>query len=86
MPHYQLSIETQIGEHIDDSVFDYKDKVICLKGYLTEYVSGEIELDSHDEVVWVAADELLSYRLAPADVPLVEELKKAGSVDNMIYA
>lgn len=70
----ELAIETVVGEHIDDSVFDYKDKLICLKGYLTEYVSGEFELDSHDEIVWVPAQELLNYQLAPADVPLVKQL------------
>ena len=70
----ELDIETEVGGHIGDSVFSYKEATICLKGYLTRYLSGEFTLDSHDEIAWVPAQELLSYRLAPADVPLVERL------------
>ena len=71
----ELSIVTQVGQHIGDSVFEYKDKKICLKGYLTKYVSGNFQLDSHDEIAWVSVNEMLSYHLAPADIPLVEALQ-----------
>lgn len=70
----ELAIETVVGVHIGDSIFSYKDKTICLKGYLAHYLSGDFILDSHDEIAWVPAQELLSYQLAPADVPLVERL------------
>ena len=70
----ELAIETVVGEYIGDSVFQYKDKTICLKGYLTRYVSGEFVLDSHDEIAWVPAGELMSYQLAPADVLLVAQI------------
>ena len=77
----ELSIETEVGEHIGDSVFEYQDKTIYLKGYLTRYLSGEFELDSHDDIAWLTAGELLNYQLAPADVPLVQRLIEQLNVE-----
>ena len=59
----ELAIETTTGQFLADSVFDYGDKVIHLKGYLTHWVSGELVLHSHQDAEWVGRDEINGYTL-----------------------
>lgn len=70
----ELAISTRTGRWLADSVFDYGDKVIHLKGYLSHWQAGELVLHSHQDAVWVERDEISSYELCPADYPIVEAL------------
>ncbi|WP_299013547.1 (deoxy)nucleoside triphosphate pyrophosphohydrolase [uncultured Photobacterium sp.] len=70
----ELAIVTETGSWLADSVFDYGDKVIRLKGYLTQWRSGALELHSHQNAVWVDYAEIANYQLCPADYPIVEAL------------
>jgi len=47
-----------------------------LLAYWAEIETGELRLVDHDAVAWVAPSEALSYALAPADIPLVQEIVK----------
>ncbi|WP_273858977.1 (deoxy)nucleoside triphosphate pyrophosphohydrolase [Photobacterium sp. GSS17] len=70
----ELAIETQTGQFLADSLFDYGDKVILLKGYISHWQVGEIVLHSHQDAVWLEADAIAQYALCPADYPIVEAL------------
>ena len=70
----ELAIATRTGRWLADSVFDYGDKIIHLKGYLSHWQAGELELHSHQDAVWVERDEIACYELCPADYPIVEAL------------
>jgi len=39
--------------------------------YQVEHLSGDFELIDHDEIRWLALDELNSIQWAPVDIPLV---------------
>ena len=39
-------------------------------------VSGDLQLTVHDKADWVPLPDLLEYKLAPADIPIAEELIK----------
>ncbi len=54
----------------------YPTKTIDLRLYSCDYVSGEFILHAHSEYKWVDKEDLLSYQLAPADVPLAEFIKE----------
>jgi mutator protein MutT len=76
----ELCIATKIGKHIGESLYDYGSKVVRLIAYQVEHLEGHFQLIDHDELRWLAADELESVEWAPADIPLVElcrELLKA---------
>ncbi|MEZ8740813.1 (deoxy)nucleoside triphosphate pyrophosphohydrolase [Photobacterium swingsii] len=70
----ELAIETQTGAWLADSVFDYGDKVIELKGYISHWQSGICELHSHQAMVWVTKSHIKDYTLCPADYPIVDAL------------
>ena len=53
----EFGIETEIGEFIGDNTFDYGEKTIRLLAFNVKYVSGEFQLNVHDEIKWITLEE-----------------------------
>lgn len=68
----ELCITGSIGRYIGESLYDYGSKIVRLMAYQVEHIEGEFLLIDHDEMCWLAIDELINLNWAPADVPLVE--------------
>ena len=71
----EMDIDIAVKSYITDSIYDYGNIQVRLIGYTAEILSGEIKLVDHDEYEWVTLEEVAKYKLAPADIPLVEKLK-----------
>jgi len=50
----------------------YEGGSIQLIALEAKILTGEIRLTVHDEVAWVHFDELLSFELPPADIPIAK--------------
>ena len=72
----EFEIVIKAKEFLINNVCEYPTKVVDLRLYKCDYVSGEFNLHDHSEYKWVAKEELLEYDLAPADIPLAEYVKK----------
>ena len=70
---FELVIKAR--KFITNNVCEYPTKVVDLKLYKCDYVSGEFKLHDHSEYRWVDKERLLEYDLAPADIPLAEYVK-----------
>lgn len=71
---FELTIKAR--EFITNNVCEYPTKVVDLRLYKCDYVSGEFKLHDHSEYRWVDKERLLEYDLAPADIPLARYVKK----------
>lgn len=71
---FELTIKAK--EFIINNVCEYPTKVVDLRLYKCDYVSGDFKLHDHSEYKWVNKEELLNYDLASADIPLAEYVKK----------
>lgn len=71
---FELTIKAK--EFLINNVCEYPTKVVDLRLYKCDYVSGEFNLHDHSKYKWVDKKELLEYDLAPADIPLAEYVKK----------
>jgi len=76
----ELSIRTETGPFVGESVYDYGTKRIRLLGYLSTYLGGDIILESHDRIEWVSLEEFCQFKLAPADIPLLDALRIYSAV------
>ena len=81
----ELGMEIKIGSYLMDSIYHYPEKTVCLKAYFAEYKSGTIQYNDHDQVEWTTIPELVHYRFAPADLPIVERLMEPDSPHNPIF-
>ena len=72
----EMNIKIDVKEYVGESIYDYGNgKVISLLGYISEIIDGEIKLSDHDRYEWVTLEEINNYKIAPADIPLIEKLK-----------
>lgn len=70
----ELSIKIRAKKFIINNICKYPGKIVDLRLYECEYLSGEINLGEHSKYSWVEIDKLLSYNLALADIPLAQYL------------
>ena len=68
----EFELEVKAVKFLVNNVCKYPNKIVDLRLYDCDYISGDFKLHDHSEYKWVSKDELLSYDLAPADIPLAE--------------
>ena len=68
LEEFELKIKAK--EFIINNVCEYPTKTVDLRLYRCDYISGEFKLHDHSEIAWVDKNELLTYDLALADIPL----------------
>ena len=77
--HEEFGITAAIGELLVSHVHHYPHIAIELLSYRATHLAGDFELRDHDEVRWVAPEEMGEYDFAPADLPTVAFLQAADA-------
>lgn len=72
----EFEVTIKAKHFVINSICEYPSKVVDLRLYSCEYINGEFHLHDHSEYAWVERKELLTYDLAPADIPLAEYISK----------
>ena len=72
----ELQVEIQIEEKCTVLDYDYPHFHLTMHCYFCSVVSGEIKLVEATEGKWLEKDELNTVNWLPADISLIEELKK----------
>lgn len=72
----ELETEIEVGELIDTIEYDYPTFHLSMDCFWAEIVSGDVVLKEHEEAKWLAKDELDSVEWLPADITLIEQIKK----------
>ena len=72
----ELEIEIVVGELIDTIEYDYPTFHLSMDCFWAEIVSGDVVLKEHEAAKWLAKDELDSVEWLPADITLIEQIKK----------
>ena len=73
----ELDTEIVVGELIETIEYDYPTFHLSMDCFWAEIVSGELVLKEHEAAKWLTKDELGTVEWLPADVTLVEKIKKA---------
>ena len=61
----EFNINVQIEEFLISNIYKYPKKTINLKAYKVKYLSGEFKLKDHDQIKWVAINQLKNFNFAP---------------------
>ena len=84
----EFEMDISVKRFIVNNVCKYPTKIVDLRLYECEYLSGDFKLHDHSEYSWVEIDNLLDYDLALADIPLAKYLinknKKGDLIDRSI--
>jgi 8-oxo-dGTP diphosphatase len=74
----ELGVRIAVEDFFGESTHAYEAGTIRLLAYRVSAESGEIALNDHAELAWVAMADLGGYRFCPADVPLVKKLQSSS--------
>ena len=74
----ELSIEIEVGPlvSLNKHVLNCQ-SAIALYAYWARYVSGNIELNDHEEIQWVLPEDLIKYDFPDPDRLIAQEVMKA---------
>ena len=72
----ELATEIKVGEFLHTVEYDYPNFHLSMDCFLAEVVSGDLVLKEHEAAKWLTMDELDSVDWLPADVEVVEQIKK----------
>jgi 8-oxo-dGTP diphosphatase len=72
----EFELDIKAEKFITNNICEYPTKIVNLKLYKCNYVSGDFNLHDHSEYKYVRLEELLNYDLAPADIPLAKYVKE----------
>jgi 8-oxo-dGTP diphosphatase len=70
----EFGIEAEVMDFVGASVYEYGHGKIDLRAYRVRHLSGEFSVNAHEEIAWVRKEDLLSYDLSPADVPIAKQI------------
>ncbi len=70
----ELGVMATAGKIIAESVYKYDHGAIKLLAIETEIESESFTLSVHDKIEWVQQDNLIDYKLAPADIPIAKTI------------
>lgn len=70
----EMNIVIAPSAYFGTNDYDYGSVQIRLHAYRAVYLSGEINLQDHDEFRWVDIEELPDFEFAPADIKFIEAL------------
>ncbi|WP_300349096.1 8-oxo-dGTP diphosphatase MutT [Clostridium sp.] len=72
----ELELEINVGEFLTTVEYDYPNFHLTMHCFICDIVCGEISLNVHNDAKWVTLEELDSQNWIPADIEVVEALKK----------
>ena len=72
----ELETEISVGELIDTIEFDYPTFHLSMDCFWAEIVSGDLVLTEHEAAKWLTKDGLDSVAWLPADITLVDKVRK----------
>lgn len=78
--HEEMHCEIEIGEKVEHTVYEYDFGIVHLTTYICKLVKGNPVLTEHEEIKWLAPNELEKLDWAPADIPAIEWLANENTL------
>lgn len=75
----ELETEIKVGALINTIEYDYPTFHLSMDCFWAEIVSGDLVLKEHEAAKWLTKEELDSVEWLPADVTLIENIKRCLS-------
>lgn len=72
----ELDTEISVGGRAACVEYDYPDFHLSMECFWAEVISGNLALKEHEAAKWLSREELSSVEWLPADLELIEQLKK----------
>ena len=78
----ELAVTVSVGKVFMEVTHEYPDLTVHLTLFHAEIVCGEPQLLEHNDIRWITPREIPQYGFCPADVEILEEIKKFGATED----
>ncbi len=78
----ELETKIKVGDLIDTIEYDYPTFHLSMDCFWAEIVSGDLVLKEHEAARWLTMDNLNSVDWLPADVTLIDKIKRWEALKN----
>lgn len=78
----ELEADIMVGDLIETIEYDYPAFHLSMDCFWAEIVSGDLVLKEHEAAKWLTKEELDSVEWLPADITLIEKIKKDSIIPN----
>ncbi|MBP1889101.1 8-oxo-dGTP diphosphatase [Clostridium moniliforme] len=72
----ELELDINILEFLNTIEYDYPNFHLTMHSFICEITGGELVLNAHNDVKWIKFNELENQEWIPADILVVNALKK----------
>ena len=72
----ELNVKISVEEHIYTVEYDYPNFHLSMRCYICKLINEEIKLKEHSAAKWLAKEDIYTVDWLPADMEVVEVLKK----------
>lgn len=72
----ELDTEIEVGEYIDTIEYDYPAFHLSMDCFWCEVLNGDLVLKEHEAAKWLTKEKLNEVEWLPADITLIEEIRK----------
>ena len=72
----ELDSEIGVDEYISTIEYDYPEFHLSMRCYWCSLISGDLVLKEADDARWLDAESIDSVKWLPADITLIDEIKK----------
>ena len=72
----EFELDIKAKKFLINNVCEYPTKVVDLRLFECEYISGDFNLHDHSEYKFVDKLDIITFDLCPADIPLAEFVKE----------
>ena len=79
----ELAVTVSVGEVFMDVTHEYPDLTVHLTLFNAEIAEGEPQMLEHNDLRWITPRDIPDYEFCPADVEILERLKKTGGKKNV---
>ena len=73
----ELDTEISVGELIDTIEYDYPEFHLSMDCFWCEIVKGDLVLKEHEDARWLTKEQLDDVEWLPADITLIDKIRKA---------
>jgi 8-oxo-dGTP diphosphatase len=72
----ELELNIKVGDFLTTVEYDYPNFHLTMNCFMCEILSGELNLNVHNDSKWIKLDELYDPKWIPADILVVDAIKQ----------
>ncbi|MGY0374644.1 8-oxo-dGTP diphosphatase MutT [Clostridium sp. JNZ J1-5] len=72
----ELELDIEVSKYLTTVDYDYPNFHLTMHCFICEICGGELHLNAHNDAKWITLDEVDNLKWVPADILVVEKLKK----------